>query len=310
MSHRDSDKSTSRRDFLREGLRSLLNAGFGGLAGRLEAAAETMEGKPRPLSQVVGCELGCLNPLLEDKSQTIETLPVLFRDMEIRGISVHERYLSSWEPRHLETLRDHFHRNGLVVTSLMTQTPLLAGDPTAQEKLSQENILKMEAAAVLSAPVIRFKIGVSSSDREEDDTIVERAGTAIHRLLPIAQRFGVRITLENQEPIMQKPENLIALIRSTHARWVGACLDLGNGSPEKIYDYCRTVAPYAFHVHAKASEFDARGEEAHIEYGRMLTYLKMADYPGALSIEFVGEGETLEGVRKTRDLIRRYWRGI
>jgi hypothetical protein len=36
--------------------------------------------------------------------------------------------------------------------------------------------------------------------------------------------------------------------------------------------------------------------------------LRFASYVGALSIEYLGEDDPIEGIRKTRDLIRRHWR--
>jgi sugar phosphate isomerase/epimerase len=89
---------------------------------------------------------------------------------------------------------------------------------------------------------------------------------------------------------------------------VGACYDFGHGAPERIYDAARILAPYAFHVHAKSRAFDPRGEETSIEYGRVLSILRFASYVGALSIEYLGEDDPIEGIRKTRDLIRRHWR--
>jgi hypothetical protein len=53
------DRPTSRRDFLREGLRSLVNAGFGGVFEKLERVGELMERgepKPAPLMPILSCE--------------------------------------------------------------------------------------------------------------------------------------------------------------------------------------------------------------------------------------------------------------
>jgi hypothetical protein len=61
------EKPTSRRDFLREGLRSLVNAGFGGVFEKLERVGELMERgepKPAPLMPILSCESRALHPLL------------------------------------------------------------------------------------------------------------------------------------------------------------------------------------------------------------------------------------------------------
>jgi hypothetical protein len=61
------ERPTSRRDFLREGLRSLVNAGFGGVFEKLERVGELMERgepKPAPLMPILSCESRALHPLL------------------------------------------------------------------------------------------------------------------------------------------------------------------------------------------------------------------------------------------------------
>lgn len=311
MDRKENEKMTSRRDFLREGLRSLLQAGLGGLAGRLEAAAEVMDGgKPRALYHVLSCETYSVRNLLESELYTLETLPPLFRELELRGIAINGKFLNSWEPRYLENLRDVMQKNGMVVTALISSGNLAASDPVELDRQLQEDILKIEAAAILGAPLIRLDTGSTGNDREDDTTGIERVANAINRLLPVARKYGVRICIENHGGVSKKAENIMAIIRTTDPKWVGACLDFGNWQPDRLYDSCRVLAPFALHVHAKSSAFDTRGEETHIEYGRILSYLKMVDYQGALSIEYEGEEDPVEGIKKTRDLIRRYWRGV
>jgi L-ribulose-5-phosphate 3-epimerase len=311
MDRKEPEQTTSRRDFLREGLRSLLQAGLGGLAGRLEAAAGVMEGgKPRALYHVLSCETYSAKSLLESELYTMETLPSLFRELELRGISINGQFLTSWEPRYLENLRDIIQKNGMVVTALIAGGNLATSDPVELDRQLQEDILKIEAAAILGAPLIRMDTGSTGIEREDDTIGIERVAQAINRLLPVAQKYGVRITIENHGGVSKKAENIMAIIRNTDPKWVGACLDFGNWTPERLYDSCRVLAPFTLHVHAKAYAFDARGEETQVEYGRVLSYLKMVDYQGALSIEYEGEEDPVEGVKKTRDLIRRYWRGV
>ncbi len=300
------EKPTSRRDFLREGLRSLVNAGFGGVFEKLERVGELMERgepKPAPLMPVLSCESRALHPLLESGQLSLETCGAMLNELDIQGVSLSDRHISSLHPRALEHLREGFHRHAIAITGVMVSEPVNLNDEPSLSRRLDETIERLQAAAILQAPLIRLHLS-----GERDDELFERGALFLQRLLPEARRRRVRIVIENREGVGRRPELLVNLIRATDLRWIGACYDFGHGAPERYYDAARILAPYAFHVHAKSRAFDPRGEETTIEYGRVLSILRLASYVGALSIEYLGEDDPLEGVRRTRDLIRRHWR--
>jgi sugar phosphate isomerase/epimerase len=300
------DRPTSRRDFLREGLRSLVNAGFGGVFEKLERVGELMERgepKPAPLMPLLSCESRTLHPLLTAGQLSLENSGALLNDLDIQGVSLSDRHLASLHPRVLEYLRESFHRHGVAITGIMVSEPVNLNDEASLSRRLDEIADRLQAAAVLQAPLIRLHL---SGERE--DELFERAAQFLQRILPEARRRRVRLTIENRDGVGRRPELLASLIRATDPRWVGACYDFGHGAPERLYDAARILAPYAFHAHAKSRAFDPRGEETSIEYGRVLSILRFASYVGALSIEYLGEDDPIEGIRKTRDLIRRHWR--
>lgn len=300
------EKPTSRRDFLREGLRSLVNAGFGGVFEKLERVGELMERgepKPAPLMPVLSCESRALHPLLESGQLSLETCGALLNELDIQGVSLSDRHISSLHPRALEHLRESFHRHAIAITGVMVSEPVNLNDEPSLSRRMDETIERLQAAAILQAPLVRLHLS-----GERDDELFERGALFLQRLLPEARRRRVRVAIENRDGVGRRPELLVNLIRATDPRWIGACYDFGHGAPERYYDAARILAPYAFHVHAKSRAFDPRGEETTVEYGRVLSILRLASYVGALSIEYLGEDDPLEGVRRTRDLIRRHWR--
>lgn len=300
------EKPTSRRDFLREGLRSLVNAGFGGVFEKLERVGELVERsepKPAPLTPVLSCETRTLHTLFEAGQLTIETCAALLHELDIHGVSLSDRHLPSLHPRYLENLRETCHRHGVTITGVMASEPINLSDEANLSRRMDEVIDRLQAASVLQAPLVRLHL---TAEREEEQ--FERAAQFLQRLLPEARRRRVRLTIENRDGVGQRPELLLHLIRALDPRWLGVCYDFGHGAPERLYDAARLLAPYAFHAHAKSYAFDPRGEETRLDYGRILSTLRLASYVGALSIEYLGEGDPVEGVRKTRDLIRRHWR--
>ena len=284
----------------------MVDAGFGGVFEKLERVGELMERgepKPAPLMPLLSCESRALHSLLTAGQLSVEGCGALLNELDIQGVSLSDRHLASLHPRALEHLRESFHRHGVAITGIMVSEPVNLNDEASLSRRLDEAVERLQAAAALQAPLIRLHL---SGERE--DELFERAAQFLQRLLPEARRRRVRLTIENREGVGRRPELLANLVRATDPRWVGACYDFGHGAPERLYDAARILAPYAFHVHAKSRAFDPRGEETSIEYGRALSILRFASYVGALSIEYLGEDDPIEGIRKTRDLIRRHWR--
>lgn len=284
----------------------MVDAGFGGVFEKLERVGELMERgepKPAPLMPLLSCESRALHSLLTAGQLSVEGCGALLNELDIQGVSLSDRHLASLHPRALEHLRESFHRHGVAITGVMVSEPVNLNDEASLSRRLDEAVERLQAAAALQAPLIRLHL---SGERE--DELFERAAQFLQRLLPEARRRRVRLTIENREGVGRRPELLANLVRATDPRWVGACYDFGHGAPERLYDAARILAPYAFHVHAKSRAFDPRGEETSIEYGRALSILRFASYVGALSIEYLGEDDPIEGIRKTRDLIRRHWR--
>ena len=95
---------------------------------------------------------------------------------------------------------------------------------------------------------------------------------------------------------------------------------LGGGAGIKRGDVVHVIAPesakplYAELCRAiwraggqVLADFRPDGEATNSDYGKLLGILKEVKYPGAVSIEWEGKGDSVEGVKKTRDLILKHW---
>jgi hypothetical protein len=77
-----------------------------------------------------------------------------------------------------------------------------------------------------------------------------------------------------------------------------------------MYDRYQGVAellPYAKGVSAKTYDFDARGEQPLLDYGRLIGLVKASGYRGYVGIEFEGNTQPEdEGIRRTKALLEKY----
>ena len=71
------------------------------------------------------------------------------------------------------------------------------------------------------------------------------------------------------------------------------------------YKGVEEMMPFAKGVSAKAFEFDADGNEATIDFRRMLQIVKNAGFKDHIGIEYEGGMEAYAGIRATKSLLER-----
>jgi sugar phosphate isomerase/epimerase len=113
--------------------------------------------------------------------------------------------------------------------------------------------------------------------------------------------------MENHGGVSRNAANIVRIIKATDPAWVGALVDFGNFPIATKYEEVQAVAPYALVTHVKVNVFDGAGEAAEYDFPRVLGMLKKTNYKGSISIEYEGKGDPVEGVRKTKALILKYW---
>jgi L-ribulose-5-phosphate 3-epimerase len=82
--------------------------------------------------------------------------------------------------------------------------------------------------------------------------------------------------------------------------------DLGNGELYDRYRGVEELMPYAKAVSAKSHVFDAGGNEAEMDFFRLLRIVLQGGYRGFVGIEYEGsEVSEPEGIRATKALLER-----
>lgn len=86
----------------------------------------------------------------------------------------------------------------------------------------------------------------------------------------------------------------------------GCCFDPGNvpEGPDRLR-WWRELARRANHFHLKTTAFDAAGDETHLPHAAIFGLLAEAGYRGPVTIEYAGEGDPQEGLRRSVRLYER-----
>lgn len=181
-------------------------------------------------------------------------------------------------------------------------------DPAARRTAVENHFKWIEAAQFLGCHSIRVNAQSGGTWDEQRD----RAAEGLRALSEFGADHGINVIVENHGGLSSNGRWLAAVITQADHPRCGTLPDFGNFrvSPTEEYDRYKGVAelmPFARGVSAKSHDFDARGQETHTDYGRMMKIVLDAGYDGYVGIEY--EGSTLseaDGVRATLGLLRRF----
>ncbi len=179
-------------------------------------------------------------------------------------------------------------------------------DEAARRKAIENHFRWIAAAAFLGCHSIR----VNAAGQGDPGEVSKRAADSLHRLAVLADPYRIDVIVENHGGPSSNGAWLAATIRAAdHAR-VGTLPDFGNFrvSADQEYDRYQGVAelmPFARGVSAKSHAFDAEGNETSTDYARMLELVLAAGYRGYVGIEYEGDGDEKDGIRRTKALLER-----
>lgn len=210
--------------------------------------------------------------------------------------------------RTLQRVRQQRLRQRLHVVCWTIETDLTVTTPHEQAAQRATIGTAIEAARFVGSPLLRLTLGGEHGDRDA----VPRAVDLIRNVLPVAVARGVKLAIENHGGLSSEVDALEEVMRAFRKSnegepVIGICLDLKQFEDDRRAADVAHLAPLAIHVHAHTDNFDASGEETSIDYASCLSALRAVKYDEAISIEYGGDADPYEGVRKTHALIEKHW---
>ncbi|MFC3198031.1 sugar phosphate isomerase/epimerase family protein [Parapedobacter deserti] len=160
----------------------------------------------------------------------------------------------------------------------------------------------VEAAKFLGCHAIRVNAAGKGTPEEIKSAAIEGLG----RLSEFAASHDINVIVENHGGISSHGDWLSAVLQGVGMDNCGSLPDFGNFYEYDRYKGVEELMPFAKGVSAKANVFDEKGDEANIDYRRMLRIVKDAGYRGYIGIEY--EGDQLseeEGIKAAKRLLER-----
>jgi len=225
-----------------------------------------------------------------------------------RALGRKAREFNRYEYDRKMLLRTRLHRlrSGTHLICWSIDSDLTANEGPDRQRQKGYLAAAIETADFLGAPLIRITLGGERGiNAENDRAAYDRAVELMSSVLPVAIARNVKFAVENHGGLSADPAVLAEFVQHFHSPFLGVCVDFGNFEGDRAIGM-QMLAPHAIHVHAKSLAFDAQGEETQIDYGMCLSVLKAAGYGGMISIEYEGDGDPADGIKRTRELIEKY----
>lgn len=295
-------RTFDRRDFLHHSVAAIAGLGLAGLA----AAADK-----KPLFDLSLAEWSLHRALFAKKMTHLDFPVMAKKEFGIAAVEHVNQFFKdkARDEKYLGELKQRCTDNGVTSVLIMCDGEGALGDANAKaRKKAVENHHKwVEAAKVLGCHSIR----VNAHSHGSYDEQLELAADGLRQLCEYGDKYGVNIIVENHGGLSSNGAWLAAVMKKVDHKRVGTLPDFGNfglggGKEYDRYKGVKEMMPYARGVSAKSHDFDARGEETHTDYHKMMAIVLDAGYRGYVGIEYEGgKLPEAEGIRVTKKLLER-----
>lgn len=255
------------------------------------------------------------------------------RDFDVSGVEyVNQFYTEAVnDPGYLAELKKKAAGEGVRNVLIMCDGEGNLGDPDFKRRITsvRNHIKWLEWAQALECHSIR--VNARSDDKLSYGEQMKLAADGLRRLSEIGDTYDLNIIVENHGGLSSHGRWLAGVMEMVDHPRCGTLPDFGNfrgvvggrargssgpaptakrTSGSLDYDqYLGTyeLMPFAKGVSAKTFEFDSQGFETTIDYRRIMGIVcdPQFEFSGYVGIEFEGEGESTEGIRKTKALLEK-----
>ena len=186
---------------------------------------------------------------------------------------------------YLESFKNHAASLGIAISGTGIRNNFASPDPAVRAEGVELAKNWIVAASKLGAPVVRVFAGAIPDGYE--DNWEEPAQWMIEcykELIPYAERYDVKIGIQNHGDMLQTPEQCIYVLEAVDSKWAGLILDTGNFNNEDPYADIATMLPYTINWQVKVSPRGLGGEEK-TDYVKLIRIIKEGGYKGYLPVE-------------------------
>lgn len=307
------DLSRTRRAFLQGSL-----AGAAALSLNLRPSwgmDDDLSGKPKPGKigdfKISLAQWSLHKSLFSKKIDNLDFPKIAKEEYGISGVEFVNQFFKdkAGDASYLRDLKKRADDHGVTCVLIMIDGEGDLSEPDKDKRGEAVNNHKkwVDAAAALGCHAIRVNTGGHYS-ASNVDSVAEGCGA----LNEYGEKNKIHIICENHGGPSSDPDSLLALMKKVGSKNFGTLPDFGN-FPNKdhvysidVYQAIARMMPYAHGVSAKSYDFDDKGNEKYMDFGRIMKIVTDAGYKGWVGIEY--EGSKLEepaGIKATKALLEK-----
>lgn len=236
------------------------------------------------------------------------------------GVEILHRQMENETPAYVNRLKRLAFERGLSFPMLSIHQDFVSPKAEERQAAIKHTIGCLELAARLGCGAIRLNSGRWKTIKSFDDlmkvkgdepplpgyTEADALGwcvSSIQECLPVAERLGVLMALENHWGLTTKIDNLIKIHKEVNSPWLGINMDTGN-YPGDPYAGIERLAPQATIVQAKTYYGGGVWYTLDLDYKRIAGILRKAGYHGWVSLEMEGNEAAEPAVEKSYRVLR------
>lgn len=247
------------------------------------------------------------------KEMTNLEFPVVARKMGIEGVEYVNQFFKdkAKDEAYLGELKKICKNEGVESVLIMCDGEGMVGHPEKEERIKTvENHKKwVDAAAFLGCHSIRVNAG-SRGEYEEQQKL---AADGLRMLCEYGDTKKINVIVENHGGLSSNGDWLSGVMKMVDHNRVGTLPDFGNfyinrqtGEEFDRYKGMELLMPFAKGVSAKSNVFDAEGNEANMDYYRIMNIVKDSGFKGYVGIEYEGsELSEKDGIIATKKLLEK-----
>ncbi len=244
--------------------------------------------------------------------------PRVTRELGMEGVEYVNQFFKdkAKDQKYLAELKKITKDEGVRNVLIMCDGEGMVGHPekAEREKTVENHKRWVDAAAFLGCHSIRVNAGSRGSYEEQQ----KLAADGLRMLCEYGDTQKINIIVENHGGFSSNGEWLSGVMKMVDHKRVGTLPDFGNfvidrqtGESYDRYKGVELLMPFAKGVSAKSNVFDKEGNEANMDYSRLMKIVDDAGYKGFVGVEFEGsELSEKEGVIATRKLLEKVFKTL
>ncbi len=245
----------------------------------------------------------------------------LAAEMEFDGVEILHRQMENESNEHLQDLKRRAFLNGLDLCGFSTHQTFLSPDGEVRKKNVEHTIHCIELAYMLGIPTIRVNTGTWGTSKNFDELMKNRGIEppregytdedgfkwvidGLSKCLPVAERCGVIMGLENHWGLGRTPEGVVRVVDAINSPWLQVTLDTGNFL-EDPYEKLEKLASKSVLVQTKTYFGGGLWYTLDLDYDRIAAMVRKHGYRGYVSLEFEGKEDPRTGIPKSLAMLRK-----